>query len=162
MSGRAPGGLGEPPHLGEAARDERRLCVVAEREAVRCRRRRGRSTFFAAAQSSTPTTSSVHVDAEDRGVNGELEPHGELEVVARDHGRGREPADDLVGDVGAGEDGDRAALDERRESRAGRRVEPLREAQDGCVPGKARDDLAEDPARDGEDDELGVRDRRIA
>ena len=118
-------------------------------------------TFFAAAQSSTPTEVLAHVDAEDRGVDRELEAHPELEVLARDHrGRGQ-AADDLLGDVRAGKDGDRPAADERRQPLAGRGIEALRQAQDRRRARKRGHDLAEDAARDGDDDELRVGDRRV-
>ena len=122
-------GLGEPSHLGKAARDERRLRVVAEAQAVRAARGERDDVLRGRAQLDAGDV-VAHVDAEDRRVRRQLETDRELEVVARDDRCGREPAHDLVGDVRAGEDGDRASSHERREPLAGRRVEALREAQD--------------------------------
>ena len=129
------GRLGEPPHLREAARDERRLRVVAEREPVRAARGQRDDVLRRRAQLDAGDV-VAHVDAEEDGVHGDLNPHRELEVVARDDGGGRKPADDLVGDVRPGENGDGTIPDERREARAGRRVEALREAEDRRVAGQ--------------------------
>ena len=151
--------LGEPPHLCQAARDERRLGVVAEREAVRptCGERddvlRRRAELDA-------DDVVAHVDAEEDRVHRDLDAHGELEVVARDDGCRRKPAHDLVGDVRAREDGDGAVPNQGRESRAGCGVEPLREADDGRIARKRRHDLGEHATRNGDEDELGVGDRR--
>ena len=90
----------------------------------------------------------------------DLHAHGELEIVARNHGRGREPADDLVGDVRPGEDGDRTVAHERREPLAGRGVETLGQADDRRVAAEPCDDLGEHPARNRDHDELGVPDGR--
>ncbi len=90
-----------------------------------------------------------------------LDADRKLEVVARNDCGRREPADDLVGDVGAGEHRNRPSRDEGRERRSGRRIEPLRETEDRRVAGQVGDDLAEHAARDRENDELGVGERRF-
>ena len=59
------GRLGEPPHLGEPARDERRLRVVAEREAVRAARGERDDVLRRRAQLDAGHV-VAHVDAEER------------------------------------------------------------------------------------------------
>ena len=118
-------------------------------------------TFFAAAHSSTPDDVVAHVDAEENRVHRDLHAHRELEVVAGDHGRRREPAHDLVGDVRPGEDSDRTVADESRQPCPGGGIEPLGQAENRRVARKLRYDVAEDTARNGDDDELGVRDWRV-
>ena len=92
----------------------------------------------------------------------DLKTNRELEVVAR-HDRGRrEAANHLVRDVRTGEDCDRPARDERRQPCPRRRVEAFRQAEDRRVTRKGRDDVAEDTARDGEHDEVGLGDGGVA
>ena len=147
--------LGESPHLREPARDERGLRVVSEREAVGASRRERDHVLRCRTQLDAHDV-VAHVDAEENGVHRDLQPHGELEVVARDDGCRRQAADDLVRDVRPGENGHRPAADETREPLPGGRIEPLREAEERRVAGKLRDDGAEHTARHGDDDELGV------
>jgi hypothetical protein len=109
----APGGDREAGHLGESARDERRLRVVAERKAVRSAGGEPDHVLRGRAELDADHV-VVAVDAEgDRGDLG-LQVERELLVVARDHGRSGEIARDLVRDVRPGENGDRPAVDERR------------------------------------------------
>ena len=65
VSGRAPARLGEPRHLGEPARDERRLRVVAEPEAVDAAGRERDHVLRRRAQLDADDV-VVHVDAEER------------------------------------------------------------------------------------------------
>jgi hypothetical protein len=94
-------------------------------------------------------------------VNGELQPHRQLEVLARDHCRRRETANDLLGDVRAGENGHGTPLHERREPFARCRVEAFRQAEDGRRAGQRRHDLSEHRAWHRDGDELHVGERRV-
>ena len=116
-------------------------------------------TFFAAAQSSTPTTSSLTYTRKRIECTATWTRTASSRSVARDDGRRRQPAHDLVGDVRPGEHGDRTVPDERRQALAGRRVEALRETDDRRVTRKCRDDLAEHTTWHRDDDEVGVGDR---
>ena len=113
-------------------------------------------TFFAAAHSSTPTRSGLTYARKSARVERVLELAGEEAVLARDHGRRRQARGDLLRDVRAGEDGDGAAADARREALAGLRVEALGEAEHRRVARQRLDDLAEGLARHGGDDDVDV------
>ena len=91
--------------LGEAARDERALGVVAEAHAVRDADGETDDVLDRAAQLAAHHV-GVGVRAEVRRVAGGLEPLGDGLVGAGDHGRGRHPGGDLLGEVGPGDDGD--------------------------------------------------------
>ena len=131
------GRLGEASHLRKAARDERRLRVVAEPEAVGSARRERDDVLGGRAELDSGDV-VAHVHAEEHGVHRDLEPHRELEVVARDD-RGRwQAADDLLGDVRPGEhrDGRVRTSVERRSPVAGSR--PFVRLRSGASPGKRR------------------------
>jgi hypothetical protein len=92
-----------------------------------------------------------------------LEARSELLVLARDHRRRGKPCRDLLRVVGAGQDGDRTGLDDAREAPAGHGVESLHEAEDGRFTRRKRGhDLPEGAARHGHDDELRLREGRLA
>jgi hypothetical protein len=86
---------------------------------------------------------------------------GEGGVVARDHGRPREPGRHLLGHVRARHDRDRAAADERREPVAGLGVEALGQAEQRRRARQVPHDRPERAARQGDHDQVGVRDRRL-
>ena len=113
------GHLGQPPHLGEPAGDERRLRVVAEPEPVGPSRRERDHVLRRRAELDAEDV-VVHVDTEGRRRDRELELHGEREALARDHRGGGQPLRDLLRDVRAGEDRDRAVA--RPGSRDGRLI----------------------------------------
>ena len=119
VSGSRAGRLAEPRHLGEPARDQRRLRVVAGSDARRTPPAASAITFFAAAQSSTPTRSSFRYTRKSGRVDRLLEALREPCVLARDHGRAGKPRRDLLGHVRPRHHGDRAARG--RASRAARR-----------------------------------------
>ena len=73
----------------------------------------------------------------------------------------RQSGADLLREVRAGENGDRAILEEGREPRTGGRIEPLREAQHRAVGRELAHDVGIGAARNGEDDELGRCDRSL-
>ena len=81
-------------------------------------------------------------------------------ILACDDGRGGEPVRDLLRDVRAGEDGDGAVGDERREPLAGGGIETLRQAQHRTRTGQRGDDLRESGARHGDGGEVRLRDGR--
>ena len=118
-------------------------------------------TFFAAPQSSTPTTIGVHVDAEDERVERVLEPQRELLVGRRDHGRAGQAREHLLRHVRAREHGDRPIADERREALAGRRVEALREREHRRVAADVAEHVPKRVARHGEHDQVGLGVRRV-
>src|SRR3990170_1210625 len=156
----SPGHLRQPPHLRQAAGDERRLPVVPEPEPVRAA---GCECDHVLRRRAELDAHDVLVDihAEDRRVHGELEPDGELEVVAGDHRCRRESPDDPVDDVRPGEHGDGVAAHECREPLPRPRIEALGKAQDRCVAGQAGHDLAEHPAGHRDDQDVGVGERRL-
>ena len=82
-------------------------------------------------------------------------------VGARDHGGGRKAERDLLGVVRAGEHGDRRPSTTVESRRAGRRVEPLRQAEDRRRRRRAPDDLPERAARNRERDDLRLGERRV-
>ena len=128
-------GLRESPHLRQPACDERCFRVVSEREPVGAARRERDHVLRCRTQLDTDHV-VAHVDAEENGVHRDLQPHGELEVVARDDGRRRQATDDLVRDVRPGENGHRPAADET--SRAVRPVagsSPFERLRSGESPG---------------------------
>ena len=67
----------------------------------------------------------IDVGAEEARVEGVLELAREEAVLARDHCRGGQARRDLLRDVRARENGDRAAADAGREPLAGLRIEAL-------------------------------------
>ena len=86
-----------------------------------------------------------------------LQLAGEEAVLARDHGRGRQADGDLLGDVRAGEHGDRAAVRRVVESRspvAG--SSPFVRLSTGASPGRRGDDVGEGAARNRDDDHVDV------
>ena len=115
VSGPGAGHLGQPPHLGEAAGDERRLRVVAEPEPVGPSRRERDHVLRRRAELDAEDV-VVHVDTEGRRRDRELELHGEREALARDHRGGGQALRDLLRDVRAGEDRDRAVANDGRET----------------------------------------------
>ena len=91
VSGPCAGRLREPTHLREPTRDERRLGVVAQREAVRPTGGERDDVLRRRAELDADDVVG-HVDAEEDRVDRDLHAYCELEVVARHDGRGREPA----------------------------------------------------------------------
>ena len=79
--------LGEAAHLGEPARDERRLRVVPEPEPVGAARGERDHVLGRGAELDADDV-VVDVDAERRRGDRELELHRERAILARDHGRG--------------------------------------------------------------------------
>ena len=154
------GRLGETPHLREPARDERGLRVVAEREAVRPAGGEGDDVLRRRAQLDAGDV-VAHVDAEQDRVHRDLHPDRELEVVARDDGGRRQArtiSSAMFGPESTATGLSRTSV-ESRAPVAGSR--PFVRLRIGRVARKPCDDLAEDPARNGDDDELGVGDRRV-
>ena len=115
VSPRAPQASPEPGHLGEAARDERRLGVVAEPEAVDAAGRERHHVLRRRAELD-PDEVGVEVDAEARRDDRVLELDRERLVLARDHGGGGKALRDLLRVVRAREHRDGPAA--RRPSRA--------------------------------------------
>ena len=118
-------------------------------------------TFFAAAQSSTPTTSSLTYTRKQGRVDRVLELGRQHRVLARDHRGGRQPLRDLLRDVRPREHGDRPIEHERGEALARRGVEALRQREHGRAPRQRGRDGAERRARDGQDDELRSGERSV-
>src|SRR5439155_16067522 len=97
-------GLPEPRHLGETARDQRRLRVVAEIEAVDAACREPDHVLRRRTELDADHV-GVHIRAEDGRVDCVLQLACEKAVVARDHGCGRQADGDLLRHVRAGEHG---------------------------------------------------------
>src|SRR6478736_4530724 len=140
--------LTEPRHLCEAARDERRLRVVAEPEPVHAAG--GESDYVLRRGTELdPDEVWIEVGPEDARVDRVLELACEEPVLARDHRRCRQARRDLLCDVRAGKDGNGATGDAGREALPRLRVEPLGEAEHRRGSGKCLDDLREGTARHG-------------
>src|SRR5581483_4178126 len=146
--------LSEPRHLDEPARDQGRLRVVAEPEAVDGAGCERDHVLRGAAQLDAGHV-PVHVDAEERRVDRLLQAERKRLLARGDHGRPREPLEHLLRHVRPREHRDRPAFDGRRESRARLGVEALRERQDGRSAAHVAERLAERAARNGERDEVG-------
>ena len=118
-------------------------------------------TFFAAAHSSTPTTSSLTYTRKRTECTATCTRTASSRSSLATTAAAGSPRDDLIGDGRTGEDSDRTVANESRQpcSRGG--IEPLGQADNRRAARKLRYDVAEDTARNGDDDELGVRDRRV-
>ena len=127
--------LAEPRHLREAARDQRRLAVVAEVEPVEGAGGERDHVLRGGAELDADDV-RIDVRTEDGGVDGVLELAREEAVLARDHGRGRQAARDLLRHVRAGEHRDAAAVDARREPLA---ASPGRGPSSGSAPARRRE-----------------------
>ena len=131
----AAAGLSEPRHLGEPARDDRRLRVVAELEPVDPAGGQ-RDHVLRRRRELDADEVLVDVDPEDERVELVLELARQLHVLARDDGGRRQAVPDLLGEVRARRDGDRRSLEERREPVAGLRVEPFVRLSTGPLSGR--------------------------
>ena len=90
-----------------------------------------------------------------------LQADGEVEVGRRDHRRRRQPLRDLLGVVGARENGDRPPRDDLRQAAATRRIEALGQDQRGGIAGQAADHGGERLARYRKGDEIRLVDRGL-
>ena len=91
-------GRAEPRHLGQAARDQRRLGVVTEAEAVRDALSEGDHVLRGAAQLD-PDHVGVRIDPQARRRDRLLQPLREADRLRCDDGRRRRAAGDLLGVV---------------------------------------------------------------
>ena len=154
------GGLGEPAHLGESARDERRLRVVTQSEPVGAARGE-RDHVLRSGTELDPDDIVVHVDPERRRRDCQLNLDGERVIESRDHGGRRETTRDLLCDVRSREHGHRPIGDEGREPIARGRVETLRQAEDRAGTRERSDRRAERGARHRDDREVRSGDRSL-
>ena len=153
-------GLSEPRHLDEAAGDQRRLRVVAQPEPVH--RAGGQCDHVLRRPAELDADQvAVHVDTERPRVDRLLQPQCERLVLRRDHRGTRQAGRHLLRHRRAGEHRDGAAVHERRQPVAGRRIEAFDEAQDRHIAAHMREHLAEGEARDGDHDEIGFLVRRV-
>ena len=152
MSGSRAGGLAEPRHLGEPARDQRRLRVVAEPEPVDAAGGERDHVLRRRAQLDADEV-VVDVDAEGRRVDRVLELERERVVLAR---RSRPPSAAPRATSSAMFGPERTATGRPRTSVDSRSPvagsSPFVRLSIGASPGIG-DDVAEGAARHGDDDE---------
>ena len=152
--------LAEARHLGQSARDDRRLRVVAHTETVGASRGERDHVLRRGAELDADQV-GVRVDAEGGRGDRLLEAERETFVLGRDHGRAGQAGGDLLRHVRPGEYGDRTVGDEGREPLAGRGIEALDEAEHRCAATDVVEHLAERSARHRDHDEVGLLVRRL-
>ena len=95
----------QPDHLGQAARDQSRLAVVAEAQSVGSARRDRNDVLQRTAQLD-PDDVGVHVEPERPRPDPRLDAPGKILVLGSDDRRRGQPAGNLSGEVRAGKRGD--------------------------------------------------------